>query len=313
MMTKQGPVFDWQFEKVLHTIDPACQLRRAWELKGGISAQVTALEVQHPDGHLSRMVIRQHGAVDLRHNPHVAADEFTLLQHLHRAGLATPAPYLLDESGVIFPTPYIVVEYIDGTPEFAPTQQADFLQQLAQHLVRIHQVSDPQRVLSFLPRTDILAEQQLSQRPALLDHSLEEGHIRDVLEAAWPLTTRNPLALLHGDYWPGNILWREDQLAGVIDWEDARLGDPLADLGNTRLELVWALGMDAMRQFTTDYLALSPIDMTLLPYWDLFAALRPASKIGEWAGDEKVEQHMRTGHRAFINQAFDALSAQHAA
>jgi aminoglycoside phosphotransferase (APT) family kinase protein len=148
----------------------------------------------------------------------------------------------------------------------------------------------------------------LNQRPTLLDDSLDEGHIRDVLEAAWPLATRNAPALLHGDYWPGNILWREGQLAGVIDWEDARLGDPLADMGNTRLELVWALGIDAMRRFTADYLALSPINVTQLPYWDLFAALRPASKIGEWAGDEKVEQHMRAGHRAFINQAFDALT-----
>jgi len=49
--------------------------------------------------------------------------------------------------------------------------------------------------------------------------------------------------LLHGDLWPSHILWNEltQRPTGVIDWEDARLGDPAAnlvaleDLGPTNL------------------------------------------------------------------------------
>jgi aminoglycoside phosphotransferase (APT) family kinase protein len=66
------------------------------------------------------MIIRQHGEVDLKHNPHVAAVEFKLLQLLHSVGLAVPTPYHLDQSGEIFSTPYVVMEYIEGKPEFAP-------------------------------------------------------------------------------------------------------------------------------------------------------------------------------------------------
>ena len=54
--------------------------------------------------------------------------------------------------------------------------------------------------------------------------------IRDMLASAWPFPRPNPPALLHGDYWPGNILWKDGRLAAVIDWEDACLGDPLVDL-----------------------------------------------------------------------------------
>jgi aminoglycoside phosphotransferase (APT) family kinase protein len=115
--------------------------------------------------------------------------------------------------------------------------------------------------------------------------------------------------LLHGDYWPGNILWRDGQLVAIIDWEDAKVGDPLADLGYTRLEILWAFGIDAMHQFTDHYLSLAAIDVTHLPYWDLCAALRPASKIGKWAADDDVEKRMRERHRVFITQAFDKLSA----
>lgn len=38
--------------------------------------------------------------------------------------------------------------------------------------------------------------------------------------------------LIHGDLWPSHILWsrRSRRATAVIDWEDARLGDPAADL-----------------------------------------------------------------------------------
>ena len=35
-----------------------------------------------------------------------------------------------------------------------------------------------------------------------------------------------PHRLLHGDYWPGNVLWQQGRLAAVLDWEDAALGGP---------------------------------------------------------------------------------------
>lgn len=43
-----------------------------------------------------------------------------------------------------------------------------------------------------------------------------------------------PASLVHGDYHYGNMIFRRDghgSLAAVVDWEIARLGDPLADLG----------------------------------------------------------------------------------
>jgi aminoglycoside phosphotransferase (APT) family kinase protein len=111
-----------------------------------------------------------------------------------------------------------------------------------------------------------------------------------------------------GDFWPGNLLWKDGQLVAVIDWEDAKLGDPLADVANSRLEILWAFGIDAMQSFTHQYQSMTTIDFTNLPYWDLCAALRPASKIAEWAAGDITEKTMREGHRWFITQAFEKLS-----
>jgi aminoglycoside phosphotransferase (APT) family kinase protein len=40
-----------------------------------------------------------------------------------------------------------------------------------------------------------------------------------------------PAAIVHGDYRLGNLLASDGEIAGVLDWEMATLGDPLADLG----------------------------------------------------------------------------------
>ena len=89
---------------------PQSKLLRSWELKGGVSAQVTALEIERPGGPIAKMIVRQHGAVDLKRNPQIAADEFKLLQLLQSLGLPTPSPYYFDQSGEIFATPSIVIE-----------------------------------------------------------------------------------------------------------------------------------------------------------------------------------------------------------
>ena len=296
-----------EFTRLLHKFEPQSTLLRAWGLTGGVSAQITALEVQQQGGQTKRLIVRQHGPRDLAQNPRIAADEFRLLSILQSAGLPTPKPYYLDESGDIFPTPYIVVEYIEGQPEFAPADLPDFIRQMAVQLARIHRVDHAAADLSFLPSQTQNVTGRLRQRPPVLDTSLQEDRIRDALDATWPPAQHNASALLHGDYWPGNLLWKDDELIGVIDWEDAASGDPLVDLANTRLEILWAFDSDAMQQFTQHYQAITAVDMTNLPLWDLCAALRPASRIAEWAGDPQREQVMRAAHRVFTQQALASL------
>jgi aminoglycoside phosphotransferase (APT) family kinase protein len=200
--------------------------------------------------------------------------------------------------------------------EFSPANLDDFIQQFAVTLARIHRVENITPALDFLPERMRIYPNAF-RRPTTLDDSLDEGRIRATLEEARSLLPLNRPVLLHGDYWLGNLLWKEEQLVGVIDWEDAVRGDPLADLAYSRLEILWAFGTDAMHEFTRQYRSLMPhVDYTHLPYWDLRAALRPVFQIANWAagwhefGRSDVTEHtMREGHRQFIMQAFDKLSA----
>lgn len=290
------------FARVVHKFDPHSTLLRSWALKGGVSAQVTALEVEQPDGQKQKLLVRQHGEVDRAYNPQIAADEYRLLLLVRSAGLAAPTPYYLDQSGEIFSTPYVVLEYIEGQPEFAPANMSDFLLQFATQLSRIHQVDGSTPDVAFLPKIEERYARKLREPLTGADESLDTERIRAVLEAAWPFHQRNPSVLLHGDFWPGNLLWRDGLLVAVIDWEDAAVGDPLADLANSRLEILWAFGSDVMHQFTQQYQALTTLDYTTLPYWELCAALRLA-QFAEWAADASAEERMRAGYRWFISKA----------
>ncbi|MFN8376644.1 MAG: phosphotransferase [Anaerolineae bacterium] len=300
------PPADDRFNQVVRRFYPQSRLLRVWPMTGGVSAQVTALEIVHADGQTQKLLIRQHGALDLQHNPHIAADEFKLLNLLQTLGIRAPKPYHVDESGTLLPTPYIVVEFVDGVTEFAPAHLDDCIAQFAAQLTRIHRADCSRYDLSFLPQQNILYR-PFPPRPPQLDASIDEGRIRAALEAACPLPQHNASTLLHGDYWPGNILWREGQLVAVIDWEDSAFGDPLADVGSARLEVLWAFGSDAMHAFTQHYQTLNPISVANLPYWDLRASLRPAFKIAEWASDAAAEKAMRDTHRAFVTQALNQL------
>lgn len=286
------------FARLIRRMDPESALRRAWRLTGGVSAHVTAVEVKRADGDVQTLLVRRHGEVDLRQNPNIARDEFKLLEIAKSHGLAVPQPHYLDESGDLFPTPYLVIEYIEGETDFEPADVDEYVRQMAEELAKIHRIGALPE-LSFLPEQG----QGFGERPAILDDSMDEGRIRDALELAWPLSDMNAFTLLHGDFWPGNILWREGKLAAVIDWEDARTGDPLADLANTRLEILFALGAEAMDDFTDRYLSLTGVDSINLPYWDLCAALRPCSKFSGWGLDADTEARMRERHRSFAERA----------
>lgn len=292
---------DQAFAQLVQQFARGAQLLRTWPLAGGVSAQVTALEIERPDGQIGRMVVRQHGAADLRQNPQIAADEARLLQIVRAAGVAAPVPYHVDQSGAIFPTPVLVVEYVEGGADQAPADMLGRIAQIAAQLARIHAVDPAAHDLAFLPDQTGRFTRALAEPPSA-DPSPEELRIRAALAPRWP-PPRGRATLLHGDYWPGNLLWRGGQIAAVIDWEDAALGDPLADLGNARLEITWADGEGAADLLTQQYQALTGADMSTLPLWDLYAALRPAVKMAGWGLDAETERGMRAALAQFIERA----------
>ncbi len=242
------------WEAIIHHLHPHAELRRAWPLTGGLSAQMTALEIGLPDGQTQKLVLRQHPR---------AVQEFDLLGVLHTQGLPVPAP--LDYG--LSPAPYLVMEFIEGQPDFAPADLPGYIRQFAALLARMHAID----ARPFLPPSDA-------------------GR-----------------ALVHGDMWPGNVLWKDGKIAAVIDWEDAACGDPLEDVAISRLEMLLFFGVEAMNDFTRTYQALTQIDLAPLREWDWRAAERVEPE--EWAAPlallgrpDITADAIRAAHQLFMAQ-----------
>lgn len=288
-------------------MDTAARLLQAYPLEGGVSAQTTCLEIETRAGQRQRLVLRRHGVRDLAQNPRIAATEFSLLRALQRLGLPVAAPRALDESNDLLPTPYLLLDYLPGKVLWQPADPPGAGRAIGQQMADIHAIAVDDPTLPSLPDRLAACLDDLAHPPETLDETLSEGAIRAALMAAGTPPERHPRVLLHNDLWPGNILWQNGAVTGILDWSEAALGDPIADLGNSRLELLWAYGEAAMEAFTETYIDITRHDATSLPWWDLIAALKPCGLLSFWVNDPVKEAPMRIQHHWFTERAIREL------
>lgn len=288
---------------LLQQFAPGAGLARWEPLTGGFSAEIIALELRLPSGESRSVIVRLHGARDLARNPDVALDQYRLLQSLCKTRLPVPRPLHLDQTGAVFDQPILVLEYVEGSTDVAAQALPIYLSRCAEMLARIHNIDPLTNDLKFLPSAEEQDGQRIAQQPAEPDETLQESRIRHALEKVWPLPPVNEATLLHGDFWPGNILWQDGEITAVIDWENASIGDPAQDIANSRMEILLAHGAEAMDFFTAEYQSMSNADCSLLPWWDLCAALRPAGRLSDWSTSEEEERQMRADHAVFVERA----------
>lgn len=254
-----------------------------------------------------QVVVRAHGPADLARNPDIALDEYRVLQVLVDVNVPVPRPLHVDQSGEFFPVPVLVLEYVTGETVLKPAGVAEYALQMADMLRFINSFEPAVLDLGFLPTEGDLSAARVAAPSPSPDAILQEERIRSALSNLLPGVNRNPNRLLHGDFWPGNVLWEDGTIKAVIDWEDVCQGDPLMDVANTRLELLWTLGDEAMEVFTEAYLAKAGIDAGALPVFDLLAALRPAGRLSAWNLSPTRHVTMVNAHRSFVAKAMAEL------
>ncbi|MFK0156637.1 phosphotransferase family protein [Streptomyces sp. NPDC090499] len=142
---------------------------------------------------------------------------------------------------------YFVMSRIEGRARLLDLQRAEYAGVrrrivsdalgMAGSLARHEPDVDALRGRVRMPDAEPPALTELRHWAAIIAGS---GLSRPVTDMVVRHLERNPpppprrLALVHGDYRIGNILFTGDGLTGVVDWEMAHVGDPLEDLA-------WAL------------------------------------------------------------------------
>lgn len=300
-----------KFLQIVKTLDPSARLIETRKMTGGISADMTAVKFAC-EGMTKEIVIRKHSEKSFAENPNIVEQEYQILKALSSAGLPVPYPYHVDATGSIFQRPYLVLSLLEGNTEYAPENVNEFGEKIALKLLDIHTLNGDGK-FSFLPDQKKRLDKELFRQVEKYDPSTDEKNIREVLKRKWKDCIFNQPVLLHGDFWPGNILWQDDEITGILDWEESEIGDPLYELAITRFDLLFICGEECMDTFTRTYLEKANIKTDSLPIYDLIAALRPSHKVSQWAQawrelgrDDITEQSLLDCHKIFREWALSS-------
>ena len=290
-----------EYAEIVTGLFPRCQLERVVRLTGGVSADVHRLDLKLIDGSTTSLVLRAHGA---SHSGHSAELEYQLLQALHRSGIPVPRPLLVDVSGRFLADPFLVMAFVAGRSQIPAAQEDQQISLMADMLATIHAL--PTADLPALPRRNDPLPEVFDYLPGGREWKDLHAHLRALADTEYVESPQ----LLHGDFWPENLLWRDGSIVSVLDWEDAALGDPLSDVACCRLELRYKFGRESMGRFTQAYARHRAVDRDRLALWQVYVAAAAQRFMGDWGLDPALESHMRNEALASIREAGDRLMMQ---
>jgi aminoglycoside phosphotransferase (APT) family kinase protein len=198
---------------------------RPGAVNGPLRAQVipggkSNLTYEVTDGQASR-IVRRPPLGHVLATAHDMSREHRVMTALHPTAVPVPATFALCEDSEVIGAPFYVMERVEGTPyrlasqlePLGPGRTGAISAQMVDTLATLHRVDPADVGLSDFGRP----------------HGFLTRQVHRLLAASPPV--EGPPAVVHGDFRLDNLLVDDnDQVAAVIDWEMATLGDPLTDV-----------------------------------------------------------------------------------
>lgn len=231
-------------------IGPGTVIQRVRPLEGAWASAVHAFDVAAPSTDPGRhFVLRRHVWTEaVAQDPGLVSREVATLRALqHRpVGVATPEIVAADPDGTETDVPTVLQTLLPGRVIDAPPDPDGFARRLAWTAAAIWAGRTGGLSARYRPWNagmDLTAPSR-SRRHELWDRAIA------VFGDGPP--EAGPPALVHRDFHPGNVLWRQGSVSGVVDWVHACVGPPAVDVAHCRLNLVVRLDLgrgcaDALR------------------------------------------------------------------
>jgi aminoglycoside phosphotransferase (APT) family kinase protein len=188
--------------------------------------------------------------------PTIATDEAVALRGARAVlGNVVPEVVAFDDGGAVG-RPALLMSWLPGVPVIHGVDIA----RLVATLVHLHDATPPAALPSYRPWLDF----------ATLDVP-EWTRDRDAWATLVTLARHArpdaPHVFLHRDYHPGNVLWADGEISGIVDWPYACAGPRAVDIAHCRVNLALIDGVAAADAFLDAYRARVP-SYAHDSYWD---------------------------------------------
>lgn len=251
-------------EEVRRLAGPLAVVLGAARLEGGQHADTWRVDTENP---VTSVVVRQFPVDDP-----APLHEQRVLRALD--GLGGLAPVLLggDLDGRRSKHPTSLIGWLDGQPDITPTDPRGWARELGRALAAVHAVP----------------AERLADLPSVFDgrggsQEILGGPLAAQVRSRWSEVVASPEVLTHGDYWSGNVVWRDAGLTGIVDWSAGSRGPRGFDLGWCRLDLVLLFDEKIADDFLAAYEAATGQVLRGKRLWDCWAAARSDDTVGSWS------------------------------
>lgn len=233
-------------------VPDAREVRVLERFAGATSSSLHALEVEREGAPPLSLVLRRYTDAQVRaKEPQYPRTEASALRMLEEAeGILAPRLVAYDETGEACDVPAVLMSRLDGRPTIAPEDVSGWVGGLAQALASVHRLDgaglDEVYQRWHNPRT--VEPPEWSRQPRSWAR---------LIEASRTLEPAGEVTLLHRDYHPGNVLWKDGTVSGIVDWPNACRGVPAIDVGHCRRNTVSTHGVEVAEAFLAAYGAAS--------------------------------------------------------
>lgn len=251
-------------EEVRRLAGPSAAVASVARLDGGQHADTWRVDTEDP---ATSVVVRQFPVGDS-----APLEEQRALRALDGLGGLAPVWLGGDGDGRWSEHPTSLISWLDGQPDITPADPGEWARELGRGLAAVHSVPVG----------------RLTELPSVFDGSggspeILGGPLAAQVRSRWPEVVAAPAVLSHGDYWSGNVVWRDGRLVGLVDWSSGSRGPRGFDLGWCRLDLVLLYDERIADDFLEAYEAESGQAVGDIRLWDCWAAARSDDLVGSWA------------------------------
>ena len=238
------------------------------------------------------LVLRRKPPGKLLPSAHAVDREYKVITALYETDVPVPKTYGLCENDDVAGTAFFVMDFLDGDlfwdpmiPSMTNTDRTEIYKNKNKTLAKLHSVDYKKIGLEDYGKPGNYVARQVSRwskqyRASETDNIEAMNNLIDWLPKNIP--DDDETSIVHGDYRLDNMILKNNEVIGILDWELSTLGHPIADFSYHCLswrtqEAFWdeaklkELGIPSEREYMEMYCENSGKDLS--KNWEFYMAI----------------------------------------